>query len=81
MLRPSTGCRSTPSTTVGRGRRAASNGWCDVDDVVELRAIPTRSSIPRGQCTIVPSRTPPQWDVTCFVHMQGVSRACAKPTA
>ena len=25
-------------------------------------------AIPRGQCTIVPLRVPPQCEATCFVH-------------
>ena len=36
---------------------------------------------PRGQCTIVPLRVPPQCEATCFVHWKGASMAQAQPTA
>ena len=42
---------------------------------------PPFSSIPLGQCTIVPLRVPPQCDATCFVHWNGVFIAHDQPTA
>ncbi len=37
--------------------------------------------MPRGQCTTVPLRVPPQCEATCLVHWYGVSIAQAQPTA
>ena len=45
--------------------------WC--------RTVP-RSSMPFGQCTTSPSRSPPKCEATCFVHWYGVFIASAQPT-
>ena len=81
MLVPSIGDCCTPFTIVGSGRPAASRivgatsiTWVNCD------RSPPRSSIPSGQCTMVPLRVPPQCDATCLVHWNGVSIAHAQPT-
>ena len=53
----------------------------DVDDVVELLSYLAFSRNAFSQCTMVPVRVPPQCEATCFVHWNGVSMACAQPTA
>ncbi len=82
MLVPSIGDCCTPFTMVGSGRPAASRivGATSMQCVNCVRS-PPRSSIPFGQCTIVPLRVPPQCEATCFVHWKGVSMAQAQPTA
>ncbi len=42
---------------------------------------PPCSSMPLGQCTMVPLRVPPQCEATCLVHWNGVFIAHAQPTA
>ena len=81
MLVPSMGDCCTPFTMVGSGRPAASRivGATSMTWVNWLRR-PPFSSIPRGQCTMVPLRVPPQWEATCLVHWNGVSIAHAQPT-
>ncbi len=72
---------STPLTMVGSGRPAASR-------IVGARSMtwvnwdrsPPASSMPAGQCTIVPLRVPPQCDATCLVHWRGEFIAHAQPT-
>ena len=82
MLTPSIGCCSIPLTTVGWGMPAASRivGLTSITWWNWERTSP-RAAKPLGQCTIVPFRTPPQCEATCFVHWYGVSMACAQPTA
>jgi hypothetical protein len=82
MLTPSMGDCSTPLTMVGWGRPATSRivGATSMQWVNWLR-MPPGSSMPLGQCTIVPLRVPPQCDATCLVHWYGVSIAHAQPTA
>ena len=81
MLVPSMGLWSTPLTIVGSGRPAASRmvgatsiTWVNCD------RRPPFSSIPFGQCTIVPLRVPPQCEATCLVHWSGLFIAQAQPT-
>ena len=69
MLVPSIGCCSTPSTEAGCGSPAASSTvgarsitWWNWE------RISPRAWNPRGQCTIVALRVPPQCEATCFVH-------------
>src|ERR1044072_1073047 len=81
MLVPSIGDCCTPLTVVGSGRPAASRivggqsiTWVDCD------RSPPGSSMPFGQCTIVPLRVPPQCEATCLVHWNGLFIAHAQPT-
>ena len=82
MLVPSMGDCCTPFTIVGSGSPAASRivGAMSIT-CVNCERNPPFSSIPSGQCTIVPLRVPPQCDATCLVHWNGVSIAHAQPTA
>ena len=81
MLVPSMGDCSTPLTMVGSGNPAASRivgamsmTW------VNCERSPPRSSMPCGQCTMVPLRVPPQCEATCLVHCSGEFIAHAQPT-
>ncbi len=82
MLVPSIGDCMTPFTIVGSGSPAASRivGATSMTWENWLRR-PPFSSIPLGQCTIVPLRVPPQCEATCLVHWNGVFIAHAQPTA
>ena len=81
MLVPSIGDCCTPLTTVGSGSPAASRtvGARSITWVNWERS-PPLSSMPLGQCTIVPLRVPPQCEATCLVHCNGVFIAQAQPT-
>ena len=72
----------TPFTVVGSGSPAASRmvGATSMQCVNWVRSPPC-SSMPFGQCTIVPLRVPPQCEATCFVHCSGEFIAHAQPTA
>ncbi len=82
MLTPSMGRCSTPSTTAGSGRPAASStvGATSMTWWNCARTSPFAAK-PPGQCTMVPLRVPPQCEATCLVHWYGVSIAWAQPTA
>ena len=69
MLTPCSGICWTPLTLVGSGSPATSRTvgamsmtWWNWE------RISPRAENPRGQCTIVPLRVPPQCDATCLVH-------------
>ncbi len=81
MLVPSIGDCSTPLTIVGSGSPAASRivGATSIT-WVNCERSPPGSSIPFGQCTMVPLRVPPQCEATCLVHWNGVHIAQAQPT-
>ena len=81
MLVPSIGDCCTPLTIVGSGSPAASRivGATSIT-WVNCERSPPFSSIPFGQCTIVPLRVPPQCEATCLVHWNGVFIAHAQPT-
>ena len=82
MLVPSIGDCMTPFTIAGSGRPAASRIVGATSMTWEnCERSPPFSSIPLGQCTIVPLRVPPQCDATCFVHWNGVFIAHDQPTA
>ncbi len=82
MLVPSMGDCCTPLTIVGSGSPAASRivGATSIT-WVNCERSPPGSSMPFGQCTMVPLRVPPQCEATCLVHWNGVSIAHAQPTA
>ena len=82
MLVPSMGDCWTPLTNAGSGFPAASRmvgatsmTW---QNCVRVPPLPV---MPRGQCTMVPLRVPPQCEATCLVHWYGASMAHAQPTA
>ena len=81
MLVPSMGACSTPLTMVGSGSPAASRivGATSMT-CVNCERRPPRSSMPWGQCTMVPLRVPPQCEATCLVHWSGEFIAQAQPT-
>ena len=81
MLVPSIGDCWTPLTMAGSGSPAASRmvGARSITWVNWERTEPG-SSIPSGQCTMVPLRVPPQCEATCLVHCSGEFIAQAQPT-
>ena len=42
---------------------------------------PVTSLIRFGQAMTMPCRVPPKWEAICLVHLNGVSKAQAQPTA
>jgi hypothetical protein len=69
MLLPCRGICCTPCTKLGSGRPATSSTVA-ATSITWLNCVRTspRDSKPRGQCTTVPLRVPPQCEATCFVH-------------
>ena len=82
MLTPSIGACVMPLTSVGRldaGR--LQDGRHDVDHMVELGADAALVLDRSGQEIAMPCRVPPKCEATCLVHLKGVSKAQAQPTA
>src|SRR5271165_7401795 len=82
MLVPSIGRCGTPLTETGWGMPQASRMVGTMSMTWQnCSRIPSLSLIRLGQQMTVPCRVPPKKAAICFIHLNGVEKAHAQPTA